>query len=257
MEYPGNCISACINQTMIGNYLKIAWRNILRSKLYAAFNILGLSLGLCCCIVIFQVVSYEFSFDRFHPGVKNIYRVGADITDVTGDKLKFIRLSAGFSAVARNSITGIESIAAVIPYNADITILPGNHFKSRDGASPFITTVIVEPDYFDIFKYNWIAGDVTALSEPSRVVLTEARAKEYFGNVTAENIIGKQVVYQDSLVVTVAGVIKQWDKPTDLGYTDFISFATIHQSFLRNTIKFDSVSNWLGSPVIMQIPKLK
>jgi putative ABC transport system permease protein len=227
--------------TMLKNFLKIAWRNFLHHKGYSIVNMLGLSLGLCACIVIYLVTSYEFSFDTFHPEAKKIYRVRADITENSGDKLKYIRVPTDVASAGRNTITGIESMAALIPFNARITILPGNEYKSREESSNFITTVFAEPQYFDIFNYKWLAGSaLTALSEPFRVVLTESRAREYFGNEQLGKMIGKQIVYQDSLIVTVSGIIKDWEEPTDLGFSDFISFATINSSFLKNNIRLDS-----------------
>ena len=60
---------------MIKNYLKIAWRNITKHKVYTIINVLGLALGICACIVIYIITSYEFSFDRFHPDKERIYRI--------------------------------------------------------------------------------------------------------------------------------------------------------------------------------------
>src|ERR1700761_4569093 len=60
---------------MIKNYFKIAWRNIVRHKAYSAINIAGLAIGVTACLLIFVVVQYELSFDKFQPNYKNIYRV--------------------------------------------------------------------------------------------------------------------------------------------------------------------------------------
>jgi len=77
---------------MIKNYLNVAWRNIARNRLYTALNVFGLALGLCACIVIYVIVSYEFSFYGFHPGKSQIYRVMGDATENTGEKLHFAKL---------------------------------------------------------------------------------------------------------------------------------------------------------------------
>jgi putative ABC transport system permease protein len=60
---------------MFKNYFKIAWRNIIHHKIYTTINIVGLALGICSCIVIYLITSYEFSFDRFHPDSDRIYRI--------------------------------------------------------------------------------------------------------------------------------------------------------------------------------------
>ena len=175
---------------MVKNYFKIAWRNIIRHKIYTAINVAGLALGICSCIVIYLVAAYEFSFDAFHPDKNRIYRVMADVTEhAGGDKLHFGKLPLGVSKNGRAEITGLDAIAGVIPYNSRISIPDNNdapkHFDSRSPESHFITTVIAQPQYFTIFKYQWLAGNPsTALDAPLKVVLTENKARQYFGNAT-------------------------------------------------------------------------
>ena len=154
---------------MFKNYFKIAWRNIKRHKVYTTINILGLALGICACIVIYVITSYELSFDTFHPNNNRIYRVMGDVTEGTGDKLHFGRLPLGVSQNSRAEVSGIDVIAGIIPYNAGISITDGDktikHFDSRVKESHFITTAIAEPQYFDIFKYEWLAGNAATALE--------------------------------------------------------------------------------------------
>ena len=153
---------------MIKNYFKIALRNMTRKKAYTAINILGLSFGICACIVLYLIISYELSFDNFHPGKKRIYRVMGDVTESTGDKLHFAKIPLAVSLAGRSALSGLDVIAGIIPYNAKISIpnenKPAKHFESRKDESNYLTTVIAEPAYFDIFKYEWLAGNAkTAL----------------------------------------------------------------------------------------------
>jgi len=216
---------------MIKNYLKIAWRNIVRNRMYTAINVLGLAIGLCACIAIYVIVSYEFSFDTFHPGKERIYRLMGDVTETTGEKLHFAKLPLSLSQTVRSELPGLDAIAAVSPYNVKVSISNGNSpAKHFDGAG----AAIAEPQYFNIFKYNWLAGNPTsALNAPFSVVLTESKAHQYFGADPPDDIIGKEVVYDDSLRVKVSGIIKDWNKNTDLTFTDFISFSTVKSSFLK------------------------
>ena len=230
---------------MLRNYLKIAWRNIIRRKTSTTINILGLSLGICACIVIYTISSYEFSFDTFHPDQERIYRVMSDVTESTGDKLHFAKAPIALSIDGRKSLPGVSTIASIIPYRVKIAIPssdnPIKNFGSNLEGTNFTTTVIAEPQYFEIFKYQWLAGDVTtALVAPYKVVLTESKAYKYFGSQPPDKIIGKQLIYEDSLIVNVSGIIKDWNKNTDLLFTDFISFNTLQSSFLKNKISTDS-----------------
>ena len=226
---------------MISNNLTIARRNITRHKLYTVINILGLSLGICSCIVIYIITSYERSFDTFHPGKERIYRVMGDVTESTGSTLHFARVPLAVSQTAREGLQGMDLIAGIIPYDIKISVPdggnPAKQFDSRIAGTHYVTTVIAEPQYFEIFRYEWLAGNARALSAPFTVVLTESRARQYFGAVSPDKMLGKQVVYEDSLKVNVGGIIKDWDMNTDLAFTDFISFPTLQSSFLNNRIR--------------------
>src|SRR5450432_2730828 len=107
---------------MFKNYFKIAWRNIKRHKVYTTINIIGLALGICACIVIYVITSYELSYDNFHPDKDRIYRVMGDVTENTGDRPRFGRLPVGVVQNSRSEVSGIDVIAGIIPYNAGISI---------------------------------------------------------------------------------------------------------------------------------------
>ncbi len=230
---------------MIKNYFKIACRNIARHKVFSFINIAGLTLGLCACIVIYLIASYEFSFDNFHPGKDRIYRVMGDVTESTGDKLHFARVPPAISVNDKNNLPGLEQIAAIIPYNTkiDIGVIDGDqNFDTKLAGTNYITTAITEPEYFSIFRYKWLAGNpAVALNSPSSVVLTEDRARQYFGPIAVDKILGKEIIYGDSLITHVTGVVKDWDRNSDLLFTDFISLGTIQSSFLKNIF---SLNDW-------------
>lgn len=223
---------------MLKNYLKIAWRNITRHKIYTLINITGLAFGICACLVIFLITSYDFSFDRFQVDGKRIYRIVGEAQRSDGEK---IFINSPFSDLAgfQNQIPGFEAVSGYHLYGGK-TIIPviGNPAKKFDGnlAKGGIASIITGPSYFDIFKYQWLAGNAATLNAPFKVVLTESRAHQYFGDLPPEKFIGKTVVYDDSLIVNVSGIIKDWGKNSDIGYTDFISISTATHSFLKNQI---------------------
>ena len=225
---------------MFKNYLKMAWRNMVRHRVFTVLNVLGLALGICACIVIYQVSFYELSFDRFHPGGERVYRVMGDVTENTGDRLHFARLSYPLPRLVRTGLSGLDAIAGCVPYNAQIGVTgDGNtvrHFDSKV-AGHYPSTAFIDPQYFEIFTYEWLAGNAaTALHAPHSVVLSEKRARQYFGALSVDAMIGRQVVYDDSLACTVSGVVRDWEGNSDLGFTDLISYSSIEHRFLRNTI---------------------
>ncbi|MVM42334.1 hypothetical protein GO730_39270 [Spirosoma sp. HMF3257] len=100
--------------------------------------------------------------------------------------------------------------------------------------------VVAEPQYFDIFHYQWLSGNArTALSRPNSVVLTAGRARKYFGHSDPDSIIGRTIYYQDSLMVTVTGIVADWPGNSDYQFSQWISYATIPASFLKEDITLD------------------
>jgi putative ABC transport system permease protein len=253
---------------MSKNQVRYAVRFLARHKGYSGINILGLTLGLCACLVIYNVVNYEFSFDRAYPDRDRIYRVGSRIRIDNGNGVinegygKSIPAPAPDALLAE--VPNIETFAAYYPYNVSITIPqtgPGPATRGRlepKGINPLIsTTIIVSKDYFEIFPYTWLAGNpVQSLSQPYSVVLTASRARDYFGKLPADKYLGRELIYDDSLHVRVSGIIRDYEGNTDFPNTDFISFATISHSFLKDTYRHDQWRFNLGVPGIQAFVKL-
>jgi putative ABC transport system permease protein len=231
---------------MFKNYFTIAWRNIIRHKIYTTINIVGLALGICACIVIYLITNYEFSFDKFHPGSDRIYRIVGE-AQRSGSEKQF--LNSPFTDVAgfQNQIPGFEAAAGVYSYGAGVSIPNGSKplkkFDGRIEGSYVTSSIITWPQYFDIFKYLWLEGNAQVLNEPFKVVLSEKRAHQYFGDIPLNSIIGRTVIYDDSLRVSVAGIVKDWTENTDFGYTDFISISTATHSFLKSKIPAEDWSS--------------
>ncbi|HEV8082625.1 MAG TPA: ABC transporter permease [Chitinophagaceae bacterium] len=96
-----------------------------------------------------------------------------------------------------------------------------------------------------------MAGNPEVLNEPFKVVLSEKRAHTYFGDIPLNSIIGKTVIYDDSLRVSVAGIVKYRTENIDFDYTDFISISTATHSFLKNQIATDDWSSLIVTPELI------
>lgn len=222
---------------MFRSHFIIAWRNITRHKTYTFINVAGLALGACACIVIFLITSYELSFDTFHPGKEHIYRVMAGVTENSGNKSHFAKLPFPLSPAARQEIPGLGTIASITPWSAKITVPDGAHPAKHFDSHTEGATGIAEPSWFNIFQYNWLAGNpATALNTPFTVVLAQSRARQYFGPGSPGNMLGRVLIYDDSLQVRVSGIVQDWAGNTDFPFSAFISSATIQSSFLKNSI---------------------
>ena len=95
---------------------------MLRNKFYTAINVVGLALGICACIAIYTITHYELSFDKHHSGAGRIYRVMTDFTESTGDVLHFGRVWPQVALTGRSELRGVETVAAIIPFSATITV---------------------------------------------------------------------------------------------------------------------------------------
>jgi len=224
---------------MFKNYLRNAWRHIARHKTYSAINVLGLSLGICGCLVIYLVASFEFSFDTFHPDKERIYCVDISSAGGVGPGLMHWNCVPGTMPDAmRNEMTGLETVAAFHTYTPKVAIKAGNDVvKTFDNTA----AIIAQPDYFDILPYTWLSGSKkTALANPLTVVLTRSRAQTYFGNLPPDQMIGRTITYDDSLTVTVTGILQDWNKNSDFNFSDFISFSTIKNGVLKHRISLDN-----------------
>jgi ABC-type antimicrobial peptide transport system permease subunit len=231
---------------MLKNYLTAAWRNLVRNKIYSIFNVLGLALGICACLVIYLIASYEFSFDTFHPDRNRIFCVDAGLG---GGHWNCV--PAAMPAAMRREMTGFETVAGFQRYAASVTIPGGPNGEPKrfddDGS-----LAIAEPQFFDIFHYRWLSGNTTtSLSMPNSVVLTAEKARQYFGNVDPDRIIGRTIYYQDSLMVTVTGVVADWTGNSDYNFSQWISYATIPVSFLKSEIKLDAWNEMDPSSQVM------
>ncbi len=223
---------------MFRNYLTIAWRNIVRNKVYTFINVTGLALGICACIVIYLVTLFDFSFDQFHPDKERIYRIVGQIRNAGGEDI-FLNSLVPDVAGLENQVPGFEAKAAFYNYGFDVSVPDGEKqpkkFDNTIPGSHSTSIILTWPQYFDVFSYQWVQGSAQTLNEPFKVVLTENRAKKYFGDLPMKDMIGKTLIYDDSLRITVSGIVKDWTGNTDFGFTDFISVSTATHSFLKSS----------------------
>jgi putative ABC transport system permease protein len=222
---------------MLKNYFNIALRILFRNKFYSIINIIGLAIGLSACIIIYLIASFELGYEHFQPDMKRIYRAVTDTRDNNGEyHLPLISYSE--ASYIKNHFTGIDKVAYFFDYYFKVSVRGKNGnirvFPTPDPTRVVSDIIITEPAYFDIFKYEWLAGNPSAaLSDPFKVVLSENKARDYFGSVPLAEVIGREIVYNDSLRLAVSGIVKDYPKNTDFVFKEFISLSTIEHSFLN------------------------
>jgi putative ABC transport system permease protein len=225
------------------HYFKTGVRRLTKDKLYTFVNTIGLTIGISACLLIWMMAHYELSFDRFHPDRDRIYRAVSRRTfPGMSDWLPLGNISFGAAHAIQKSYPGLDQIASFYSYNVGVAVPAARVHQTPVKFRPDENwdMIVAEPAWFSLFHYNWLAGSpATALNTPYKVVLTAGKAQKYFGSIPFAQMLGKQLIYDDSLPLTVSGIVEDWHQNTDLAFTDFISFQTIGVSFLRNHIGFD------------------
>ncbi len=222
---------------MIKNYFKIAIRGFWKHKLFTLINIIGLSIGISASLVIYLIVHYDFTFDKFHKDSDRIYRVVSNYS-FQGNPSYSYGVCGPLAEAIKSDATGVELTAPLYTLNPDVTVA-GKHnepvkFKSQDHIT------LADQNYFKIFHYVWLAGASTnALDAPYHVVLTSEQAKLYFPSLSYDQMIGKVVTY-DTLKTTVTGIVQTIKENTDFSCHDFISFSSAApKTALGNNLQLD------------------
>lgn len=181
---------------MLKNYIKIAWRNLYKNKVFSLIHILGLTIGITVCVMIFVYVLNEFSYDSFHKNGKNIYRI---MRGYDPAKPRAPYMSGPYGNALRNDYANqIQDLVAILPSN-DLITFGEKSFTERN-------IFYADADFFKMFSFQLIKGNaLTALKEPKSIVLTESTAKKYFGNADP---MGKVVKVDKQYQYKVTGIAK-------------------------------------------------
>jgi putative ABC transport system permease protein len=196
---------------VLKNYLKIAFRNIIKQKLYSLITVIGLAVGITCCLLIMLYVEQELSYDRFYPNADNIYRVGHTVIRPT---------RTGISAASPTPLA--PALKAEYPEIEHITRIYFDSqvlFEYEEKQIYEENVIYADPAFFDVFPFPLLKGDPSHLLDtPQSMVITASMAEKYFGD---EDPIGKalQVNKQQNFLVT--GVVQ--DVPVNSHYHfDFV-----------------------------------
>ncbi|HEX8530344.1 MAG TPA: ABC transporter permease, partial [Cytophagales bacterium] len=211
---------------MFGNYFKIAVRNLLRNRAFTSINILGLSLGLTCCILIMLYIRHELSYDRHHPHAGDLYLVRAENKIGNGAETGFAHLSAPYAFALKAEFPEVWQAARLyvnlIDDKALLQVREGNRairsFYQTGGYQ-------VDSTFFDLFAYEFTEGNPRkALGDPDAIVLSEAVARKLFGNEPALNkIIRVGGSTGSSAHFRVSGVFRTPDNPSHIDARFFVS----------------------------------
>jgi predicted permease len=228
---------------MLRNHLKIAYRALLRYRNYTILNVMGLSIGVAACLLLYVVYSYESGFDRFHSKKDRIYRIvrethypGGQVDNTPGNPLPF-------ATALKVDLPQLEHIVSVNgTLDAQVTVL-GKDANNRSVSKKFREEddgLMTEPAFFELFDFPWLLGSHSVLEDPNVVVLSQRRAEKYFGNW--KDAEGQYLKINNKTVVKVAGIIENPPLNTDFPIDMVVSYETKRQHPLD--FGFGEFDNW-------------
>lgn len=206
---------------MLQNYLRVAIRYLLKHRVYSLINILGLSIGMACCFLIILFIQNEFSYDRQHRQVDQIYRVLRE-TRTDGGRKRINQLTSGpLAAALKANFPEVQSAVRIMNRQGQWTRYEDKSFRQA--------ICLVEQNVFDVLNFSWAQGNPkTVFEHPWSAVITEAVAQQYFGG---GDPIGKTLVVEGRVypgTYTITGVIK-----------DIVPNSTHQFDVLHNTVPKD------------------
>ncbi|RDY58458.1 ABC transporter permease [Flagellimonas nanhaiensis] len=224
---------------MFKNHIKIAWRNLIKRKVFTSINILGLAIGFGSSVLIYLFLSHHLSFDSFHENGDRIYRA------VTEEHRDYIDHEASvppaFAKVFRENYQYAEKVAKIANWEEyQINVDDGNNqnaFKED--------VVFAESDFFDIMTFPLVVDTGTrTLAEPNTAYINEDMAKKMYGTL---DVLGKTFLFDNKETIEVIGVLKNSPKTSLITEGIFISFPT-----LEKFNDFSGLETWSGISTDLQ-----
>ncbi|RIV17237.1 ABC transporter permease [Fibrisoma montanum] len=207
---------------MIRNYFKIAWRSLLKNKLFSGINIVGLALGMTCSLLIWLWVKDELSYDRFMPDIDQLYAVR--INFIGDDKTETSTLTNGLLAgILKKEIPEVQ-YSTKVQFPQELLIKAGDKAVKENG---FYATA----DFFKVFNVPTIYGNAdAALADLSKIIITRRTAEKFFGTDAA---LGKQLQFNNATYYTVGAVIDDLPTTSSLQFDWLINYDVQEQDWKK------------------------
>jgi len=227
---------------VLGNYFKIAWRNLVRHKAYSIINVMGLAVGIAACLLIFVVVHFELSYDTFQKNYSRIYRVVTSNKGRDGNEDYNGGVPVPAVDALKTDFPQLEKIAAVNgAYGSQLTVLGSNPNTDVALSKKFkeeLGVIFTQPSYFDIFNTTWLDGNAQSLTVPGNTVLDKSTATKYFGDW--KKAAGQYLKLDNTITLRVSGVVEDAPVNSDFPVKIFISY----ESFKQYPDKYGYTTDW-------------
>lgn len=240
---------------MFKSYLTTALRVLVKNKLYSAINIFGLAVGIASCLLILMFVLDEFSYDSFWPDAERVYRVQTTYHTPGSDPLVTVRAAGKYKHWFDSDLSGVTSVARLRPIRSVV---------KKDGQVFAEDISFVDPEFFDIFKMDPIAGDIESVrGDAAALIASESFARKYFGDQSAIGQVLTLTVYDRTRDYKVAAVVADaphnshfiWDAFVFIHEPDFVNQPwEFNFNGLNNLLYYKLQSGADAEEVAAQIP---
>ena len=197
---------------MLKNELQTFWRTLIKRPFHTSINLLGLSAGITCVLLIAVYLNHQLGFDQHQPNRDRIYRMVLSVKTNSGNDFESAENFFGLAPTLKSSFPEVEDAVRLYPYKGDVQV----NYKS--GRNPVFSGAHIyrtEPTVFNVFRHDFIQGNPNnALNDPNSIVLTQSLANKYFGNNSPIN----KALTLDKTTYRVTGIIGDIPKNSDLYY---------------------------------------
>ncbi|UCE42960.1 MAG: ABC transporter permease, partial [Candidatus Aminicenantes bacterium] len=223
---------------MLKNYIKIAFRNLVRHKGYTFINIFGLATGIICCLLILVYVQDELGYDKYHEKADQIYRI-VNAGVIRDNQIEIPLVSGPWGPAMVEEFPEVLKAVRIKPPDSRWVIKHGEKKFPEKGL------YFVDPTFFEVFDVEMVVGDPeNALDAPYSMVITEEMAAKYFGE---EDPIGKIIVGDNWMNFNITGIMKKHPPSTHMDYDFLVNFETLNKAIepIEKQLLYDDLSrNW-------------
>ncbi|MEO9966751.1 MAG: ABC transporter permease [Reichenbachiella sp.] len=233
-----NSITHNNTTAMFKNFIKIAYRNFMRQRVYSIINTAGLAIGVACFLLIFLYIHNELSFDQFHSKSDRTYRIIEHFeSDGVGEHSASQPFPVGPTLV--NDYPGqIDHMTRLFNFQSPFLSLANRKLERDFNESNLF---FVDSTFFDVFDFEMIVGEKsTALDEPNSILITETMARKYFSD---ENPLGQILQFQGEQNFVVKGIMADAPLNAHFQFDFLVSFSTLRSNYPGRTMR-----GWYWNP---------
>ena len=228
------------SMVMLKNYIKVTFRNIFKNKVFSFINIVGLAVGMAVCILIMLWVQDEFSYDRFHKNIDDLYRI-YEKQEYSGQTFYFRDTPGPLAKALKEEFPEVLYSTRFL-YAGERIFYHEDQIYTEDGLR------FTDPDFFDMFSYNVMSGQKSEfLKDPFTAVISKGFAEKYFGS---DDPIGKVLKIDYRHNFTVTGVIENVPKNSHLQFDILIPFVNTQELINRTFTSW--WNNWPSTYVLLK-----